>query len=338
MSGRRARLGARGLGGVAGSLGALILASCSDPAPPPARAKLEGATVARVGDEVITSDMVSAIARAQGVPAQDALNLAIFDALAANEARASGLDVRERRRVSGALARVLVEDLAAEARALGPPTDAEVEELTAQRWIEVARPEGIMPVHAVIPIPKDADPALVERATSLAKNVQKAVAPAVELASRTQAPDNLPRRGLKPPFDPAREEFLKLASQVRGGDLEVRAEPLDLIGRDGVTINHDRRDLYDPEFVAAAFKLDKRGALSEPSRSSFGVHIILVLDRLPGSELSLEERRKHFEVDVMHRRAASRVEALLSELRASTPVEQDAPTLEGLLEQVELRP
>lgn len=334
----RAWRGACDLRAVATAVATLALASCSEKPPPPVRGQLEGDTIARVGDELITREMVTTIARAQGVSAREALDLAIFDALAASEARATTKDAPLRRRVNGALARTLIQELATEARAEGPPTDAEIGELSKQRWYEVARPEGAIGVHAVVRLSPDASADEVERATALARKIQEAVADSAKLARETVAPDNTPRRGLKAPPDPARDRFLQLASTVPSGALKVSVEPLDLLGKDGFTLNLDRRVQYDPAFVEGIFKLPSRGALSEPFRSSFGLHVVLLLDRVPGNELSLEQRRQHFESEVMHRRTTAKVDALLGQLRASTPVEQDAPTVEGLLEQVKLGP
>lgn len=312
----------------------LVVAGCSSDGPPPQRAELEGEAVARVGDEVITTEMVAAIASEQHLTPPEALELATFDALVAAEAKHRHLDVSKHRQLQGALARVLLGELANEARAQGPATDEEVEMFTRSKWIDVARPEAVMVVHAVVQIPKDAD----ERALAVAKRVREAVEPAAKLARETTAPDNTPRAGVPPPSDPPRDLFVRLAKEVDPNGLKLTAEPLWPIGSDNLSVQIERRDMYDPAFVSGAFKLEERGALSEPFRSDFGFHVVLLLDRLPGSMLSLDERRRYFHRLVIHERVARKVQGLLADLRSKTVVDAEDPSLEAMLEQVKVAP
>ncbi|NUP14223.1 MAG: hypothetical protein HOW73_49950 [Polyangiaceae bacterium] len=316
----------------------VLAGGCSAEGPPAQRTELEGEQVARVDDEVVTRDVVASIARAQDVTPREALDRATFDALVAREARARGVDARLRRRLNGALAQVLVDDLAKAARAEGPPTDEEVADLTARRWMEVARPEAVVLVHAVVLVPPDADAATSERALATAKKIRTAVEASVALARETAAPDNMPKRGLPPPADPVRDDFVRRAKAVAPDDPGVIAEPLWPIGSDGRAVKHDGREPYDPAFVKSGFELRNRGDLTEPVRSSFGYHVILLLDRLPGAMLSADERRKLFERDVVYERTGRRIEALLGELRTSTRVEDKDPSVEGLLQQVVVAP
>jgi peptidyl-prolyl cis-trans isomerase C len=319
-----------------GALAIALLAACAAEAPPPERVQLEGEVVARVGDEVITRDAVAAIARAQNVDAERALELATFDALTAAEARARKLDVRHDRSANAALARLVIDALADESRAEGPPTEEEIAALTERHWVEVARPEGVVVAHAVVMVPPGASPDVDASALGLAKRVREALAPASELAKETPAPDNEPKRGKKPPGDPAASELVRLAQSVAAGDLQVIAEHLWPIGSDALTLRVEAREQYDPLFVAGAFALKDRGDLSQPVRSSFGYHVILLLDRIPAATLTFEQRQKRFEPEVTAVRTRRKLDELLTRLRTEVPVNQDDPNVGGLLEQVQL--
>ncbi|HEY4158670.1 MAG TPA: peptidylprolyl isomerase, partial [Polyangiaceae bacterium] len=107
--------------------------------------------VARVADEDISASTVRGIAEAQHVAVRVARDRAITDALFALAARDSLTDsgyprVAER----AARARAILAALKFDAEALGPPTDAEVEALTAARWQEFDRPETVRVTHAVV--------------------------------------------------------------------------------------------------------------------------------------------------------------------------------------------
>src|SRR5262249_1125580 len=107
--------------------------------------------VARVGGKDVTADAVARIARAQGVDAAPALEIAVRETLFARGAEARGLagtsDVKLAR--EGDLARRTLRRVLAEARAT-PPTEAELRDAAERKWLDVDRPEGFRTVHAVV--------------------------------------------------------------------------------------------------------------------------------------------------------------------------------------------
>lgn len=320
-----------------------LFASCTTKPPKPERVALEGKAVARVGSELIVEDTVASVARAQGVDARRALDLATFDALAANEAVAQGLEPRVREQMDMALVRVLVDQLRQEAWSKGPPTDREIESLTRQYWMEVARPESVVTIHAVVMVPPDASEEAWSHALEIARKVRDAVAPAATEARDSAPPDYMPVRGVSRPTEPVMDSFANLARTVSAGDLSLRVEPLPPIGDDDISIEPDAREAAHPSsfvhaYVEAAFALAHRGDLSPPVKTPFGYHVILLLDRLPGSMLSFEERRRYFEHRVLEKRTEKRVTQLLEQLRTSARVEEPPPNIDALLESVKVGP
>lgn len=320
-----------------------LLASCTTKPPKPERVALEGKAVARVGNELIVEDTVASIARAQGVDTRRALDLATFDALAANEAAARGLDRGLQGPMDMALVRILVDQLREEAWSKGPPTDREIESLTRQYWLEVARPPAVVTIHAAVMVPPDAPEEAWGRALEAARKIHDAVAPAAADARRTVPPDYMPIRGVNRATEPVMDAFADLARTVPTGDLALRVEPLPPIADDDTSLEPEARDVKAPstfahEFVAAAFALTHRGDVSPPVKTPFGYHVILLLDRLPEAKLSFEERRRYFEHRVLEKRTEKRVAQLLEQLRSSTPIEEPPTNIDALLESVKVGP
>lgn len=106
---------------------ATVLACGGQAAPGPTIASL-GGDVAEVGDVPIPASLVREVARARGVAAREALDGLVEDALAAQGARARGLDRSPQVAWAwgAALARRVPERLRDQARAKGPPTDDEL--------------------------------------------------------------------------------------------------------------------------------------------------------------------------------------------------------------------
>lgn len=321
---------------------ALALA-CGDsqrkPPPPEVAARLDEGIVARVGSEPIFARNVARIAQAQQVEPRVALDRAIFDALCAQEAQARKLDERTQRTISGVLARALLDDVAQQTRDEGPPTDKEIEDVTMQRWYDVARPDAVAVVHLVVTVPAESPPEVWARARELAKTLRQTVMPASELAATTPAPDYLPRRGIPMPTDAAANKFLELAKTVSAppdSGLQIIAESLWPLGKDGATIRVERREVFDPLFVKAALALEKRGSLSEPFDSQFGVHVALKLADVPGAMLTLEERRARFYPEVMTLRSRRIIEPLLASLSEQATIDIER-SVDALLGQVQVR-
>lgn len=334
----------------ASALAALMLVfGCASKEPAPQRAELEGQAVARVGDEIIVKETVEGIARAQGVDARKAVDLATFDALAANESRARGLDKGRSWELRTSLVRLLLRDLAEESRAEGPATEAELEKLTQEVWFDVARPEAVAVVHAVVLPSKPWDDTTRAQGIALAEKVRQVVAPAAEIARADPAPDYTPvpnRRFV----EPTSEEFIRLGKTVPAGDLRLVVEDLEPLGRDNKTIRPeypwDERTAYDPLFVSAAFALESRGQISEVVRGQCMLdantmvdcfHVIMLLGKVPASQLTLEQRRSHFADKVIADRTRRRIQAIVGAQKKTTNVEYET-NANGLLEQVKVAP
>ena len=124
----------RPLVGPAIALACFAVAACGgrrEPPPPPASASL-GGDVARVGDQPIAGSLATRVATARSLEVRAATLALVDDALAAQGARAEGLD-----RAPGpawaaqvALARRVEQRIGDDARAAGPPTADELATLT----------------------------------------------------------------------------------------------------------------------------------------------------------------------------------------------------------------
>lgn len=318
---------------------AALLLTCGTKRPPPERAAaLDGDAVARVGDEVVAAQTVSAIASEQNVSVEQAMKLAIFDALVAAEARARGYDQRERRQTRAALANVLIQQLAAEARAEGDPSEAEIAELTAANWYEVARPDAVAVVHAVVRVEANEDPLVAAKAEALASSIRAAVLPASEAAKREPGPDFLPRPGIPQKADRAGEQFLRIAKSTPSAGFSVAAEFIPAFSADGDTVHYETRSPhYDPDFTAQAFKLRERGDVSPVIRTPFGFHVIMLLGQVPGSMLSLPARQQLFAPLVVLARTRKRIDAIVGGLRQSTEIVEER-NVDAVLEQVQVAP
>jgi PPIC-type PPIASE domain len=264
------------------------------------RVKLSAGLAARVGSDDIAIGTVTRIAQAQRVSPSAARDRAISDAQFAAGARlafegSSTVPVLER----AAWARALLEGFQAEAAARGPATDAEVAELTARRWQDFDRPESVRTTHAV---------AMVEK--------PEQDAPAHALALRILG-------AVHGTTDP--KEFIRLAQAVPHEGLQVRAERLPPVTRDGRLYFPENAppnaagQRLDADFSAGAFALPA-GKISEPIKSAFGYHIILCEARLPELHVPLEQRRRLMADEFAKGRAERAKQELLERLSHSTPI------------------
>jgi len=285
-------------------------------APPPhEQGKLPAGVAARVGDDDIALATVAHIAAAQGLVALEARERAVVDALFAASARA---DASLRPAVSaaerGVLARAVLEQLRAEA-SKEPPTDAEVDALTRERWIELDRPVSVKTTHAVVRVQK---PEQRAGALVVAKQLEQALA------------------GVRDPT-----EFIARAQKLSTPELEVRAERLPLVTADGRSFHlaegpggrPEPLGQLDATFARAAHAIAEPGDQSPLVETTFGFHIILLERRLPEQRLGLAERRELLASAIWSKRAERSLAALKVRLRARTQVEssRDAETLTALV-------
>lgn len=262
-----------------------------------------GDVVARVGSEPIAAPLVAQVARAKHVSPRDALTSLVEDALFANEARARGLDRRVdvARDLDASDAHLVM--LRLRERANGPPTDAEVEELTRVHWSEVDSPEQLVVIHAVALRPKKATADLAPvRATA------EAIAAAVHDATSA-------------------EDFETKANAVPHPGVDVRVEKLPPFVADGRVAGEDTS--LDATFCKAADAIPAPGTNSPLVETSFGWHVIRLIQRIPANHVAFETRRAAFAEEARARRSRRAYEELTTSLHKATRVEiaDDAETL-----------
>lgn len=302
---------------VAALVAAFACLSCDGPAPSPSPSvapsmrALNNAgggadAVAHVGALTITKSQVESIAAAQNITPPEALNRAIFDALLAQEAVARGIDKNRSVELlrTSLIARAMVQDISARVEAQGPVTDAELDETTARHWIELDRPESVRTVHAIVMMKSDASPDVRAKSLALANAIRRAVTPISE-AARSSAPPADPKTA-----DPVIELFRKAANEVDKAGLETRVEALPPVVSDGRVVGAAGQ--FDPGFSKAANELKQRGDVSPIVESPYGLHVILLLQRIEGKTFPREERREMVRDEVMSLRARAEREKLLT--------------------------
>jgi hypothetical protein len=124
------------------------------------------------------------------------------------------------------------------------------------------------------------------------------------------------------------DDFLSRAQAVPHGDLRIRAEPL----RD---LRVDTQG-FDADFVAAAFALRSVGDTSPVTESSFGWHVIRLVDRVPVPASEIEERRTRLRDVIPVVRARERIGRFLQSAHERTKIEI-APGAQDLMAQVASR-
>lgn len=288
------------------SLIVAFAAACSQRrgAPEPSRGALAPGVAALVGSDEVSLATVARIAEAQGVSLAEARRRGVTDALYAAGTRA---DATKRALVDGAergvFARVMLERIGAEARALGPPTDAEVRELTLAHWPELDRPLSAQTTHAVVLVKRPADDA---RARALATELALALKGA--------------RDG---------DELIKRAQAFPKGDLEIVSEHLPPVTPDGSMWDPNGQPpkpvagALDPDFTRAALALTEPGEQSGIVKSAFGYHVIELDRRFPEHRVPLEERRGLLADETYTRRARRELDELRARLYAATPVSSE---------------
>ena len=264
---------------------------------------LGGGIVARVGPEPISSTFVARIASTRQWSPRDAGERAVADALFAEAARerfaTTGLiEVSER----AVLARMLLEQLLDEARAAGPPTDAELERLRAERWMDLDRPVSVRTHHAVV-MPENADQDAAAREA------------AERIAAATSGVSEL-------------EAFLKTADSVDTGQLKTRVESLPLMTEDGRAVYLDPLDhrrkkppSFDRDYARAAHAIAGEGQTSPVVRTKFGYHVIFLTERVDAQRYELAALRSKLTDDVHHARARQQLDSLLERLKRDTRIE-----------------
>jgi hypothetical protein len=280
---------------------ALLGSACVSPKKATLHGALGGDAVARVGDVVLSTSVLARVATAQRLAPAQALAVLVDDALAADGARAAGLErsADVARAITAARARLTALHIREQARAAGPPTDAEVDELTRMHWLEVDLPEQRRVIHALVRRPTD---------DSLARLNERAQALASELAA-SEAQATSP------------EDFESRANDLSPHPgLEVKVERLEPFVADGRVALPGAGGM-DPDFAKAAFQLSSVGATSGVVATGFGWHVIRLIEILPEHRVPFEDRRQWFKDETEAVRARRELDGLRDDLDRKYSVE-----------------
>lgn len=297
-------------------LGLLSACGGSGEPPKPGSVRLPEGVVARAGRELISASTVTRIAQAQNLPAARALSHALSDAILAQAAMSSVASGTASHIERAAAARTLLEQLARDATRTGPPSQAELDELSRERWLEVDRPDAARTTHAVV---LGARPELLAKARAIAEKLAETVRSAG-----------------------SKEEFERLAKTVAPEGLTLRVESLPPVTADGRAF--ERRDdtfqphgAFDVEFARAANALTRPGEISPVTQSKFGFHVIRLEERVPGQVVPKPELAELLGPDVLTRRSARARRELLERLRKSSVVDLERG-VDELTARVKLQP
>jgi hypothetical protein len=263
----------------------------SSHAPGAVNAALGGLVVAKVGDVAIDRELVLAIARARGISAKDALSAAIEDALLAEAAlRAKALDDASlRRQLEAPLVRALAAKVRAQALGEGPFTDAELAAVV-EKHPELSRPESRIALHALVK-----------------KQVPGAEALAKELRTRVMTANGDDDAASETAF---REAANGLAMPAGHSLVIEKLTPIDANGR-----LVGSKSSVEQAFAKATFAVPKALGTSEIVETSYGFHVIRVLDVLPAYEASREEKLTKLEPELVAARVGKLWNPLLARLR-----------------------
>jgi hypothetical protein len=292
----------------------LLAAACNGEAPAPKAAEsadLAPGVIARVGEDDISAELAARVAVAQGISPAAARERLVQDALFAAHARAT---LRETGRIASAersaLARVLLEDLRKEVEAEGPPTDAEVAELTAVRWLDFDRPALVRTAHVVV---LDDAETKSDKTRRVAERLRAALADAKDVAALEKAVKSVDLEGAETKV----ESLSPVAADGRIGD--PAAPPGTDAGR------------LEESYARGAHAVSTTPGVSDVVATRYGLHVILALERIPEKRVPVHERRAVLAREVLDLRARKRHQAVLQAVNAAQPVQIDRSVGDSLM-------
>jgi hypothetical protein len=213
---------------------------------------------------------------------------------------------------------VLLQELSERASLPGPPTDSEVAAATERRFWELDCPPLLRTTHVVVRVDKPDEDG---RARALAERISVAVASARDPAS-----------------------FRAAALGVPAGGLEVLVQDLDPVARDGRALDPAKPQLpgstpphFAKTYVDAAYAIRDIGEKSPVTKTEFGYHVILAVERIPERRTPIEERRRILAPEIFAARAEKLSAEVLDVARKTTPVEVERGAME-LTENVKASP
>lgn len=248
--------------------------------------------IARVAQQPITVPEVSEVVRATGLEPRQALRRLIEERLLAHEAEgrgygaAPGVEPAARNAAAHALLARRVEQASGDEQVSQAEVTRRVEALADKR----AMPERRGADHVLFQVEADADPELDARAQHLA---EQAVA-----ALRDSADP-------KPVFEAYLQQPL-----LEG--VTVTVEKLPPVPRNGT---------FARPFEQALFELPGRGAVSEPVRTKFGWHALVLRELAPAEKPTPAELEREVRAAMRDEGRRKRLDALLEELRERIPVQ-----------------
>lgn len=262
----------------------------------PTTAALGGTVVARVGDIPIERSLVAAVARAQRVGADVALQRLIDDVLLSEVAKKEGAanDLAVRGAERSALGRALLLRLRGGALAKGPFTDAEIAAQLPGYWLELDRPERRLIVHALV---KKDVPNGAEVARALQKELVTANGPD---AARSEA------------------EFTARAKAFQATP-PVHVEKFAIVS-DGRVAAANAGSVLE-SFTKGTFDIPEVLGTSDVVETTYGWHVIRLLEKFPPLHTTREEKIAKMMPDLVAVRVRALQDELVTKLHASAKTE-----------------
>ena len=109
-------------------------------------------------------------------------------------------------------------------------------------------------------------------------------------------------------------QFGKIASEKSDCPSKADEGKLPAFDKDGMLL--DQSGMLDPDFTAAAFKLEKPDDFTKPVHTQFGYHIIKLLKKAPEGYLDLDKVRQKVIGDLVDKTVAEEIQAMVKAERA----------------------